>query len=232
MNNRQPQRRLPCSITARTYTFVPLSRSAVKKSSARIPCTCDRRNSAHPGPSRLGAGSIPASLRIRHTVGGATMMPSPASSPWTRSAPGRLRAGAFPVSLVRVQRRQADRVDDRADPARLAQTARPGRRARQSRSGLRATTSSAPGASFSTADPAPATTAFFKVAIGARTIATRTLSRVRESFPYTVTNCSPDSGQASGLARRVPCEGRARLSRVCGDSPSRLLVASFHPSQV
>src|SRR5215467_8243065 len=30
-------RRLPCSIAARTYTFVPSSRSAVKKSSARIP---------------------------------------------------------------------------------------------------------------------------------------------------------------------------------------------------
>jgi hypothetical protein len=105
--------------------------------------------------------------------------------------------------------------------------------ARQSRSGLRATTSSAPGASFSTGDPhRPATTAFFNLAIGAKTIATRTLSRVRKSFPYTVTNCSPDSGQASGLARRVPCEGRARLSRVCGDSPSRLLVASFQPCQV
>ena len=31
-----------------------------------------------------GAGSIPASLRICHTVDGATVMPSAASSPWTR----------------------------------------------------------------------------------------------------------------------------------------------------
>ena len=36
------------------------------------------------GPSRRGAGSIPASLRICQTVDGATVMPSPASSPWTR----------------------------------------------------------------------------------------------------------------------------------------------------
>jgi hypothetical protein len=45
-------RRLPCSITAWAYTFVPLSSSAVKKSGARIPCACDRGNSALPGPSR------------------------------------------------------------------------------------------------------------------------------------------------------------------------------------
>ena len=56
-------RRLPCSITARTCTFVPLSRSAVNKSSARIACAWDR-NSAHPGPPRQGAESIPASLRV------------------------------------------------------------------------------------------------------------------------------------------------------------------------
>jgi hypothetical protein len=34
-----------------------------------------------PGPSRRGAGSMPAFLRIRQTVDGATVMPSPASSP-------------------------------------------------------------------------------------------------------------------------------------------------------
>jgi carbamoyltransferase len=56
-------------------------RSAVKKSSARIPCAWDRRNSAQPGPSRRGAGLMPASLRICQTVDGATVMPSPASSP-------------------------------------------------------------------------------------------------------------------------------------------------------
>ena len=59
----------------------------MKKSSARIPCAWDRRNSAQPGPSRRGAGSIPALLRICQTVDGATVMPSPASSPWIRRYP-------------------------------------------------------------------------------------------------------------------------------------------------
>ena len=42
-------RRVPCSMTARTQTLLPLGRSAVKKSSARIPCAWDRRNSAPTG---------------------------------------------------------------------------------------------------------------------------------------------------------------------------------------
>jgi hypothetical protein len=50
---------------------VPLSRSAVKKSSARIPCAYDRRNPAQPGAPLPGAGSIPAFLRICQTVDGA-----------------------------------------------------------------------------------------------------------------------------------------------------------------
>ena len=50
----------------------------------RDPCAWDGRNAARPGPSRRGAGPIPASLRICHTVDGATLMPSAASSPWTR----------------------------------------------------------------------------------------------------------------------------------------------------
>jgi hypothetical protein len=57
---------------------------AVKKSSARIPCAWDRGNSARPGPSRRGAGSVPAFLRICQTVDGATVLPGPASSPWMR----------------------------------------------------------------------------------------------------------------------------------------------------
>ncbi|HXZ71228.1 MAG TPA: hypothetical protein VEH31_10225 [Streptosporangiaceae bacterium] len=40
----------------------------MKKSSARIPCACDRRNPAQPEPSRRGAGSIPALLRIRQVI--------------------------------------------------------------------------------------------------------------------------------------------------------------------
>ena len=53
----------------------------MKKSSAKMPCACDRKNSGQPGPSRRGAGSIPALFRICHTVDAATVMPSPASSP-------------------------------------------------------------------------------------------------------------------------------------------------------
>ena len=104
-------RRLPCSITARTCTFVPLSRSAVKKSSARIPCAWDRRNSAQPGPSRRGAGSIPASLRICHTVDNATMMPSPASSPWIRRYPRDSFSRASRSTTDRTVRRTSGRPE-------------------------------------------------------------------------------------------------------------------------
>jgi hypothetical protein len=37
------------------YRIVFASRSAVKKSSVRIPCACDRRNPAQPSPGRPGA---------------------------------------------------------------------------------------------------------------------------------------------------------------------------------
>ena len=71
----------------RKDTLLPLNRPAVKKSSARIPRACDRRNSAQPGASLRGAGPMPAFLRICQTVDGATPMPSPASSPWIRWYP-------------------------------------------------------------------------------------------------------------------------------------------------
>jgi hypothetical protein len=51
------------------------------------PCAWDRRNSAQLGPSGRGARLIPALLRICQTVEGATVMPSPASSPWIRRYP-------------------------------------------------------------------------------------------------------------------------------------------------
>ena len=41
-------------------------------------------------PSRRGAGSMPASLRICQTVDGATVTPSAASSPWTAAVTPRL----------------------------------------------------------------------------------------------------------------------------------------------
>jgi hypothetical protein len=48
------------------------------------PLCWDRRNSGQPGPSRRGAGPVPAPLGICRTVDGATLTPSPASSPWIR----------------------------------------------------------------------------------------------------------------------------------------------------
>ncbi len=59
-------------------------------------------NSAQPGPSRRGAGPIPASLRICQTVDGATVMPSAASSPWIRRYPH--------DSFSRASRSTADRI--------------------------------------------------------------------------------------------------------------------------
>ena len=56
-------RRLACSITARTYAWVPSRRSAVKKSHATISSAWERRNSDHAGPRRRGAGSMPAFSR-------------------------------------------------------------------------------------------------------------------------------------------------------------------------
>ena len=41
-------------------------------------------DNAHVGPDLRGAGSIPAFLRIVHTVAGAILMPRPASSPAMR----------------------------------------------------------------------------------------------------------------------------------------------------
>jgi hypothetical protein len=42
------------------------------------------RNARQDCPARCGAGSMPASLRICHTVDGASLHPRPASSPWMR----------------------------------------------------------------------------------------------------------------------------------------------------
>jgi hypothetical protein len=71
-----------CSITARTYAWVPSSRLAVKKSHARIASAWECKNCGQVGTDRRGAGSIPAFLRISHTVEAAIFTPRPASSPW------------------------------------------------------------------------------------------------------------------------------------------------------
>jgi hypothetical protein len=58
------------------------------KSQARIAAAWERRKDAQVGPvSRRGAGSIPALVRISHTVEAAMMIPRPASSPWMRRYP-------------------------------------------------------------------------------------------------------------------------------------------------
>ena len=58
--------------------------STVKKSQATIPAAWERRNVVHDSDDRPGAGSIPAVLRIAHTVDAAMVMPRRASSPWMR----------------------------------------------------------------------------------------------------------------------------------------------------
>jgi hypothetical protein len=59
-------------------------RVEVEQVAGKIACTCAWRNWAQVGPARRGAGSIPAALRIVHTVQAPIWEPSPASSPWTR----------------------------------------------------------------------------------------------------------------------------------------------------
>ena len=77
-------RRVACSMTTRTWTFVPSRRSAVKKSQAMMPSAWDRRKLAQVTGLRRGATSTLAFLRISQTVEAAMVTPSPASSPWIR----------------------------------------------------------------------------------------------------------------------------------------------------
>jgi hypothetical protein len=102
----------------------------VKKSSARIPCAWDRRNSAQPGPSRRGAGLMPAFLRICQTVDGATVMPSPASSPWIRRYPG--PAVAPPTaSFGALPPQDGARGDDQPHRGETVDRQRPGQQGKQ-----------------------------------------------------------------------------------------------------
>src|SRR2546430_2501562 len=57
------------------------------KSAARMPRACTVRNCFQVGPVRRGAGSIPVSCRICHTVEAAMGWPSLTSSPCTRRCP-------------------------------------------------------------------------------------------------------------------------------------------------
>jgi hypothetical protein len=60
----------------------PSSRSAVKKSHARIASAWERRNCDQVGPFDRRAGWRPLALRISQTVDAATLTPRPAISPW------------------------------------------------------------------------------------------------------------------------------------------------------
>ena len=80
-------RRVPCSINTRTYSLFSSTLSTCRKSTATITAACAWRNCRHVGPARRGAGSMPAARRISHTVDGAIVTPSLASSPWVRRCP-------------------------------------------------------------------------------------------------------------------------------------------------
>jgi hypothetical protein len=66
-------RRVPCSMKNSTYRRRRNTVSTWKKSVARIVFAWASRNARHDCPDRLGAGSMPASLRICQTVDGASL---------------------------------------------------------------------------------------------------------------------------------------------------------------
>jgi hypothetical protein len=63
--------------------------STVKKSVAQIPSACARKNSAHDGPFRRGAGPSPQPRSSDRIVVAPTRMPSLRSSAWIRTHPQR-----------------------------------------------------------------------------------------------------------------------------------------------
>ena len=71
-----------------------------QQSAARIVLAWASRNLRQLCPDRRGAGSIPASLRICHTVDGATAYPRPDSSPWMRRYPQPGLSRAIPESTL------------------------------------------------------------------------------------------------------------------------------------
>jgi hypothetical protein len=77
-------RRVACSMIASTYSLAPVRVEVSKKSAAMMASAWERRNGAQVCDVRWGAGSMPACLRISHTVDAATLIPSTSSSPWMR----------------------------------------------------------------------------------------------------------------------------------------------------
>lgn len=68
----------------RMYILVPVSVMASMTSAASSASARERRNDAHIMAVRSGAGSIPASRRISHTVHAAPFTPRVSSSACTR----------------------------------------------------------------------------------------------------------------------------------------------------
>ena len=66
-------RRVPCPVKNNTYRRRRNTVSTWKKPAARIALACPVRNARQVYPDRVGAGPVPASLRICHTVDGAAM---------------------------------------------------------------------------------------------------------------------------------------------------------------
>jgi hypothetical protein len=81
--------RVACSMAAGTYWRCPLRVTVSRKSQAGIVSTWLRRDALHVVAARSGAGSMPASLRICHTVEAATLMPSIASTRGLYGSPRR-----------------------------------------------------------------------------------------------------------------------------------------------
>jgi hypothetical protein len=80
-------RPVPCSMTNSTCRRRKNTVSTWQKSAARMVLARASGNARQVCPARPGAGSMPASLRICHTVDGASLWPGPASSPWMRRYP-------------------------------------------------------------------------------------------------------------------------------------------------
>ena len=77
----------PISMMKRAWYRRNSAVSTHAKSVAMIAAAWDRMNSIQVGPVRSRAGSIPADLRIFHTVDAAMVWPSRVSSPWIRRYP-------------------------------------------------------------------------------------------------------------------------------------------------
>jgi hypothetical protein len=74
-------------MTANTYIRAPVSVTVSRKSQASRASACERRKAAQVLQVRSGAGAIPASFKISHTVDAATLISRTSSSPWSRRYP-------------------------------------------------------------------------------------------------------------------------------------------------